>query len=214
MAGCFTYEITVRRVTRISRFTWYATLPLRFISLYSLQRDKLLVRASYKVRGERGTSVCMYVYPFSGIVRKENEHGRSSTEMSRLTRMTRKVREPDSRTIKIILTLRRSGCERHLSCTTPSIFHSSSIIGTFTRGRLSARVLSRYYNIEMSNTNDSRARGRSWAEAKIKSHVFARIITSYARNHYYSHQRAIISDFAREWVLWWFVRFQGNLRSR
>lgn len=60
----------------------------------------------------------------------------------------------------------------------------------------------------------TRARVRpisSRGEAKIKSHVFARIITSYACNHHYSHQKAIISDFAREWVLWWFVRFQGKL---
>ena len=35
--GYFTYKIIVWSVTRISRFTWYPTLSLRFINFYSLR---------------------------------------------------------------------------------------------------------------------------------------------------------------------------------
>lgn len=144
MAGCFTYEITVRRVTRISRFAWYATLPLRFISLYSLQRDKLLVRASQSLSRESGAVSVqyMYVYPFSDIVRRENEHTRSLIYRNVASRANdeksaRAGFENDKDyTNSPEEWLRKASFLHH-----PSIFHSSSIIGTFTRGRLSRRII-------------------------------------------------------------------------
>lgn len=216
MAGCFTYEITVRRVTRISRFTWYATLPLRFISLYSLQRNKLLVRASQSPG--RAGHMCMRVCvcPLFQTDCEKRKRTRSLVYQNVASHAN------DEKSVRAGFKndrdytnfpeewLRKASFSHH-----PSIFHSSSIIGTFTRGRLSRRA---YYRGTITSrwailmTRAQKADPR--AEAKIKSHVFARIITSYARNHHYSHQKAIISDFAREWVLWWFVRFQGKLRFR
>lgn len=139
MAGCFTYEITVRRVTRISRFTWYATLPLRFISLYSLQRDKLLVRASQSPgrAGHKCAYVCLSFFRhcekrkrtrslvYRNVASHANDEKSARAGFENDKDYTNSPEE----------WLRKASFLHH-----PSIFHSSSIIGTFTRGRLSRRA--------------------------------------------------------------------------
>lgn len=141
MASCFTYEITVRRVTRISRFASRATLSLRFINFHSLRRtrDKLSVRASPGVRGREphraSFSLALSLSNRGQIVGKENE--RSVAARLPKCRVSREWREKCAiRTARRRLRqLRRSGSAREVSFSPPSVHFSFSLNNWYIRAR-------------------------------------------------------------------------------